>query len=276
MKKIYILPILILLFFTRCEKVVDVNVPSSAPKLIIDAAFNVLFNTTPVTANTVVKLTLSADFFNTTIPKVTNATVFVTNLSNNTVITFLDTNADGNYEPETSFIPTEDIEYELTVIYNNDTYKGKATRVKSPVITDIQQGETTLFTGNETEIEVRFTDNANEDNYYLFDFSNTLFLPIEDRFFNGENYRFSYFFDEEDIELPTTVNVKMSGITKEYFTYFRVLIDQSGQDGGGPFETTPSTLLGNMINTSNEDNFPLGYFHISETDIFPVNLVSKN
>ena len=67
----------------------------------------------------------------------------------------------------------------------------------------------------------------------------------------------------------------MSGITKEYYTYFTILVSQSGQNGGGPFQSIPSSLLGNMINTTNEDNFPLGYFHISETDTFTIDLVKK-
>ena len=62
----------------------------------------------------------------------------------------------------------------------------------------------------------------------------------------------------------------MLGISKEYFTYLRILIGQSGQNGGGPFETVPTSLLGNMINTTNENNFPLGYFHIAETDTFAI------
>ncbi len=276
MKKIYILTMLVLVLFASCEKVVDINLPSAPPKLVIDAAFEVFFNSSPVTANTDVKLSLSTDFFNDSIPKVTNATVFVTDLTNNTIINFADNNLDGNYQPTTTFIPEDDINYELTVIYENETYKSTTTKTKSAPITDIKQGDKTLFTGTETEIEVRFTDNADVENFYLFDFTDTNFLAIEDRFFNGTDYRFSYFFNEDEIELPTNLTIKMSGITKEYFTYFRVLIDQSGQDGGGPFETIPSTLLGNIINTTNDDNFPLGYFHISESDTFTVDLVNKN
>ena len=68
----------------------------------------------------------------------------------------------------------------------------------------------------------------------------------------------------------------MSGISKDYFNYFRILKDQSGQNGGGPFQSVPSSLLGNMIHTTNEANFPLGYFHISETDTYTINLVAKN
>ena len=122
MKKLYILPVLLLLLFVNCEKVIDVDVPSIEPKLIIDASFEVLFEENPVTANTTVKLRLSADYFDDVIPTVTNATVFLTNLSDNTNINFSDANADGDYEPTNSFIPADDIEYELTVIYENLTY----------------------------------------------------------------------------------------------------------------------------------------------------------
>ena len=276
MRKIYILPVLFMFLFSNCEKVIDVDVPSIPPKLVIDAAFEVNFDENPVTANTIVRLSLSADYFDTSIPTVTNATVFVTNLSNNAVINFSDNNLDSEYEPNTAFIPEENVEYELTVIYENETYVGKATRVKSVVLDNITQGDETLFSGDETEIEVEFTDDGTREDYYLFDFSNDIYFALEDRFFNGAVYNFSYFYEEDDIELPATVDVKMSGITEEYFTYFRILIEQGGQDGGSPFEPIPSLLLGNMVNTTDRDNFPLGYFHISETDTFTVQLVDNN
>jgi len=276
MKKLYILPVLLILFLTSCEKVVDIDVPSIEPKLIIDASFEVLFNESPVTAKTIVKLTSSADYFDEVIPPVTNATVFLTNLSNNTIIIFSDRNAVGSYEPIIPFIPADNIAYELTVIYENETYKGLATKVKSTPFIDVFQGDETLFSGKETELKVSFVDAPIVENYYLFDFSKNLFLTIEDRFFNGSEYNFSFFYQEEELELPETVTIKMSGISKDYFSYFRVLVSQSGQNSGGPFESVPSSLLGNMINKTNENNFPLGYFHISETATFTLDLIQKN
>lgn len=272
MKKLIIIPILVLLIFTSCEEVVDIEVPTTAPKLIIDASFEVLFNEAPVASNTVVKLRLSSDYFDETIPPVTNATVFVTNLSDNSIVDFLDGDLDGNYEPTTTFIPEDNSSYELTVVYNNETYKGNATKIKSPPLTSVIQGDQTLFSGEETELKVTFTDDGAQENYYLFDFTNKRFLALEDRFFDGSDYNFSFFYQEDEIELPTNVTIKMSGISKDYYTYFRVLINQSGQNGGGPFQTIPSSLLGNIINNSNDANFPLGYFHISETDTFNLDL----
>jgi len=276
MKKIYIYTILTVLLFSNCEKVVDIDVPTIEPKLIIDASFEVLFNESPVTANVAVKLKLSTDYFDETIPTVSDAIVFLTNTADGSVINFSDVNLNGIFAPIINFIPKDAIEYELTVVYKSEIYKGTATKVKSTQIDSAIQGDETLFSGKETEVKVTFKDNGDNENYYLFNFTNNLFLPLEDRFFNGTNYNFSFFYQEEEIEVPTNVTVTMSGITKDYFTYFRILQNQSGTSGGGPFQSVPSSLLGNVINTTNEANFPLGYFHISETDTINLDLVEKN
>ncbi|QTE22685.1 DUF4249 family protein [Polaribacter cellanae] len=276
MKNIKIIFFSLILFFASCEKVVDIDVPTIPPKLIIDASFEVFFDENPVIANTIVKLKLSADYFDETIPVVTNATVFLTNLSDNTIINFADVNLDGNYKPTSSFIPQDNIEYELTVIHNNQTYKGKATKVKSTVINYVNQGNRTLFTGDEIELKTSFTDDGAKENFYLFNFGFNNYVTIEDKFLNGSEYNFSYYIDMEKVALPSTLVVTLSGVTKEYYSYFRVLIDQSGQNAGGPFQSVPSSLLGNMINTTNENNFPLGYFHIGESDTFSIDLVKKN
>ena len=276
MKKIYIYTILTVLLFSNCEKVVDIDVPTIEPKLIIDASFEVLFNESPVTANVAVKLKLSTDYFDETIPTVSDAIVFLTNTTDGSVINFSDVNLNGNFAPIINFIPKDAIEYELTVVYKSEIYKGNATKVKSTQIDSAIQGDETLFSGKETEVKVTFKDNGDNENYYLFNFTNNLFLPLEDRFFNGTNYNFSFFYQEDEIEVPTNVTVTMSGITKDYFTYFRILQNQSGTSGGGPFQSVPSSLLGNVINTTNEANFPLGYFHISETDTINLDLVEKN
>jgi hypothetical protein len=263
------------IFLFSCEEVVQIDVPSGDPKLVIDATFEVFFDAIPVTANTVVKLRLSADYFENEIPIVTNAIVSLENLSNNTTINFDDTDLDGDYTPTTSFIPQDDVAYELSVVYNNETFKAIATKTKTPTFTNVEQGNTTLFSGKETELKVDFTDDGSVENYYIFDFTKNRYIAIEDRFFNGSDYNFSFFYREDDIELPTDVTIKMSGVTQDYYTYFRVLVNQSGQNGGGPFQTVPASLLGNIVNTTDIKNFPLGYFHISETDTYNIALIDK-
>ena len=109
MKKIYIYTILTVLLFSNCEKVVDIDVPSIEPKLIIDASFEVLFNESPVKANVAVKLKLSTDYFDETIPTVSDAIVYLTNTADSSVINFSDVNLNGNFTPIINFIPKDAI-----------------------------------------------------------------------------------------------------------------------------------------------------------------------
>ena len=260
--------------FFGCEDVIDIEVPSSESKLIIDAIFEVYHNQTPVSANTVVKLRKSTDYFDEEIPVITNtATVLLKDLTNDIDIIFEDNNSDGNFLPVNPFIPIENVDYELNVFYNEDLYQSQSKLITTTGFSEVYQGNSTLFTGEEIEVNVSFIDDINTENNYLFNFSNDLFLPIQDRFFNGSTYNFSFFYLEDEVEIPSTVLIKMSGVTKEYLTYFNVLISQSGEQAGGPFETIPSSLLGNIVNTTNNKNFPLGYFHISETDTYNLSLI---
>ena len=259
--------------FFGCEDVIDIEVSSSESKLIIDAIFEVYHNHTPVTANTVVKLRESTNYFDDEIPAITNpATVLLKDLTNDIDIIFEDNNSDGNFLPVNPFIPIENVDYELNIFYNDDLYQSQSQLITTTGFSEVYQGNSTLFTGEEIEVNVSFIDDVNTENNYLFNFSNDLFLPIQDRFFNGSTYNFSFFYQEDEVEIPSTVLIKMSGVTKEYLTYFNVLISQSGQQAGGPFETIPSSLLGNIVNTTNNKNFPLGYFHISETDTYNLSL----
>lgn len=278
MKKITLLPTFFVLFLmsflVSCEEVVEIDTPTGEPKLIIEAIFEVYFNEQPITAKTQVKLTKTVNYFEDNIPKVTNATVFVTNMETNTVINFSDSN-DGVYLPTVNFIPEDNVTYELTVIYENEIYKATSIKQKTPILNSVVQGDETLFSGKETQIKIEFNDDAAQENFYIFDFDKNLRTALEDRFFNGAIYEFSYFYQEDDIELPTTATIKIAAATKDYYKFYRVVLSQSGQNGGGPFQTTPASLLGNIVNKTAFKNFPLGYFHIAEADRVAVNLVEK-
>ena len=39
-------------------------------------------------------------------------------------------------------------------------------------------------------------------NHYLINVDLYNYLPIEDRYFNGSDYNFSYFYEDENIEFP--------------------------------------------------------------------------
>ncbi|WP_460219240.1 DUF4249 domain-containing protein [Psychroserpens sp. MEBiC05023] len=263
---IYILTVLIAV--TSCEDVIDIEVPNSEPRLVVDASFEFYFNEDPIAIDGYLRLTMSAPFFDGNVPAVNNATVYITNLDNNSVVSFEAEGDNGFYTPEVGsvIIPEFDVLYELTVIYNNETFKATTQLYPTALIENIEQGDGTLFEGDETEIKVTFTDNGTRDDFYLFDFDFNLLEVSEDRFYQGESFTFSYFY--EDMLPGQDLTIKILGIDERYFNYAGLLIEQSEQEGGNPFQTAPALLRGNIINITNPDNYALGYFNLSEAHRF--------
>ncbi len=261
MKKVLFI-LLVLFTITSCEDVIDVDVPNGEPRLVIDASFEVYLDETPVSVEGGVRLSLSAPFFDDEVPMVSDATVFITDLSDNSVINFFESGSTGFYIPNSQFIPDFNTTYQLTVIHNSETYTASTELIPTVPIDNIVQGDATLFDGDETEVIIFFTDDGNRDDFYLFDFDFSLFLASEDRFYQGESFNFSYFY--EDMVVGQDVTIKILGIDERYYNYATILIEQSEQDGGNPFQTPPAVLRGNIINTTNSDNYPLGYFNLSE------------
>lgn len=263
---VYILSILCL--FSSCEDVVNIDVPDGKPRLVVDASFEVYLNETPIDYGGYLRLTLSAPFFDENVPPVSDATVFITNLEDNTIINFEESENLGFYSPVNDAIinPELNSRYELTVIYNNETYKAITEIFPSVPIDSIEQGDGTLFEGDETEIIVAFTDDGARDDFYLFDFDFNLLEVSEDRFYQGEAFNFSYFY--ENLAAGQEITIKILGIDERYFNYAGLLIEQSNQNDAGPFQTPPVPLRGNIINTTNLGNYALGYFNLSEANRF--------
>ena len=122
MKKI--LYIFSIVFCASCQDVIDVELDNTDPRLVIDAYFNVYDARSSffVNAQGGVQLSLSAPYFDEEIPTVSDATVYITDLSNNTVINFSEnTTNSGLFVPSNGFFPEFSKDYELTVEYNNNT-----------------------------------------------------------------------------------------------------------------------------------------------------------
>ena len=270
MKKfIYILTTLLLV--CSCQEVIEIEIPSGEPRLVIDASFEYYLNEVPTNSEGGIRLSLSAPFFDDGVTAVNNATVFMTNLSDNSVVNYTPTGDNGFYEPDMpSFIPEFDTIYELTVVYNNETYIATTELISTVPINNVEQREGTLFEGDETEIAIFFTDEASREDYYLFDFDFNLYLPSEDRFYQGEEFNFSYFYESDIVGQQLTI--KILGIDKRYFNYTSILIEQSDQGGGNPFQTPPVVIKGNIVNITNPDNYPLGYFNLSEANRFQITI----
>ncbi|MGO4819236.1 DUF4249 domain-containing protein [Flavobacterium sp. W22_SRS_FP1] len=266
MKKINIFLALLLAFFLNgCEDVVSIDLKTDAPKLVIEASINWYKGTSGREQR--IKLTTTTDYYSNQIPKVSGATVTIKNSSNIT-FDFTELSDTGVYICS-NFIPIINETYTLTIINNGNTYTANETLKSVAPIAEIIQNNEGGFTGTDVEIKTYYTDPANETNYYLYryNYSNDArqnFYADEDTFFQGN--KFFSVSQSDDLKIGDQVTVTHYGVSKPYYNYMNVLISIAGSTGGSPFQSPPATVRGNIINTTSPNNFPLGYFSISEAD----------
>lgn len=257
--------ILIAFFFNSCQDVVDIPLNTDQPRLVIDASINWEKGTTG--ADQTIKLTTTTNFYSNTIPVVSGATITVTNNSN-VVFNFIETPNTGKYVC-TNFVPVLEQEYTLKIIYNGQTYVATETLKSVAPITNItQQIQTGVIRDNILKFNANYVDPANVDNYYLYKYVfpraiKPRYNPDEDTFFQGNPF-FSIAFEDELVP-GDVITVTHFGISKQYYNFMNILLSVSGSQGGGPFQSPPATVKGNIKNTTNFDNFPFGYFRLCET-----------
>ena len=266
MKKINLFFVIIMaIFFHSCEDVVDLDLKTAPPKLVIEATINWYKGTTGNEQK--IKLTTTTDYYSNVIPKVSGATVFVKN-SANIVFNFIETPNTGEYFC-TNFIPSINETYTLTVISNGQTYTATETLKPVAPITKIVQNNLGGFDGKTIEIKAYFNDPATENNYYFYRYSYQ--NPLLNNYYVGEDTYFQgneFFSLSQNDELKTADKITIShfGISKTYSNYLNVLISIAGSGNGAPFQSPSATVRGNIINTTDFDNYALGYFSLSEAD----------
>lgn len=241
-----------------CEDVIEVELENSEPRLVIEASINVLEDGT---SDAMVILTETAPFFDTVIPPVVDATVTLTSETGE-VFNFLHTQ-DGKYMAD--FTPTLGVDYTLTIVHDAQTYVATESLITVTPLEEVEQNDEGGFSGEDIELKVFFTDPAGVENYYLLERISASISErdaFSDEFFDGN--RANGFYLEQDLESGDVVTFNLFGVDEEFYNFMVVLLLQADDGGGGPFETQPATVKGNILNITNEENFPLGYFRISE------------
>lgn len=259
MRNISIITFLLVFSLISCEEVIDLELNTAEPKLVIEASIN-YYPEPNVTEFPKIKLSLTAPYFDSVIPPVTDAEVNITDESG-TIYPFIH-DENGWYYGE--FEPQDNTSYTLEIIYNNEIYTATTQLVKSVPFDFVEQRNDAGFSGEDIELKAFFTDPAGEKNYYFFEGisqKGNIYDALSDEFFDG-NQIFGYFL-VEDIEPGDIVTFYLYGINRQNYNFIFTLLQQ-GDAPAGPFETQPATVRGNVTNQTNPDNFPLGYFRISE------------
>ncbi len=260
-KAILLIVFLISLFFAGCEEVIDVDLNTVAPKLVIEAAINWKKGTSG--AQQTIKLTTTTSYFEDEIPIVSGATIYIRN-SANQQFNFTEVPKTGRYVCN-NFKPVIEGTYTLTVISNGNTYTAAETLKSITPIKSIVQNNGGELAG--IVVRAFYNDPADVDNYYLYKYlySNKVastYYADEDKLYQGNEF-FSIS-DDKDLKTGDEIEITHYGISKQYYNYMNILISIAGNNIGGPFQSPPATVKGNIINTTDKNNYPLGYFSLSE------------
>lgn len=265
MKKLLV--IISVLGCMSCEQVVNVDLNTAAPRLAIEASINWEKGTTGNLQT--IKITTTAGYYDKVIPKVSDATVFVTNSKNNIFNFRPDRSSEvGNYTCDT-FIPVIGETYKLTVIHNGETFTAEEKLVATPEIRDVEQRNDLGLNSDEIGIKVNFIDNTPaENNFYLFRFETTVnafpeYETYDDQFTQGNVN--SWLYSNKKLKKGSKMNFTLYGISETYYNYVSILLSNSR---GGAFQPLPIKVKGNIINQNNKDNYALGYFRLSEIDTY--------
>lgn len=253
-------------YLLSCTKVVEVDLETAEPKLVIDASIDWVKGTTGNEQR--IKLSTTTGYYSTTFPTVSGADIVITN-SANTVFSFIEDSGTGEYICS-DFHPVIGETYTLKVVLNGETYTATETCIGVPDIENkIEQNNTGGFGGDEIEIKYQYQDNGDEENYYLHRIVSPVSkfpdYKVQDDA-NSQGSLLREFFSDEDLKTGDLINIRLYGISKRYYDYFRKLLAASGA-GNGPFQTTPGSVRGNIINQAHSANFAYGYFRLSEVDV---------
>ena len=255
-----------ILFFS-CEDTIEVDLPEVETRLIVDGLVRV--DKSQELVDVKIKLRESSNFFEENQPtqaesvliyygKPTSGGLFE-DISFSTLVE--KDLGNGIYVPnlEQDQIRTAFVEpgvvFILQITRQGKRYYAQTEYAPTVPIDNLEQGTDTFLDEEETEIIVTFTDNGDEDNFYLFDFMNSEFLVVEDEFFQGQQFSFSYFYDDE-ITAGETVTVSILGATEEFYNYMDLVLEQT-ENNGGVFQTPVATVRGNVFDITGLDNINL-------------------
>jgi len=280
MKK-YIYLLVVLVLNVACEDVIEVEVPNEEPRLVVDALIRVDIDEQFIPVE--VKLSLSSDFFNNNTPTTAESVVILyEEYEGNRVIDTRFSNlaeivpGSGIYTPDPNFdadqrIPTNILDrnwvFTLLITHQGRRYLATTKYVPAVPIDSVIQGDGTLFNDDETEVIITFTDDPDRDSFYLFDLSLSEFLVTEDKFYKGQQFSFSYFYDQI-FEPNTEIEIRLMGVDQTFFNYMDLLIEQTTNDAG-IFSTPVATVRGNVFDITDIDNIDL-LDNVEQPDVFPL------
>lgn len=252
---------ILLLAFTSCEDVIDVELENPEPRLVVDGLVRV--NTQQPVNRVAIGLRISSNFFDAN-PPVNDAVVALNHTTSGKVYPLaLETDNNGIYTAEIATEVLTSGAMELQVTFQGEMYTATNTFEPSTPILSLEQGDNSLFDTESIEIVIGYADPADRENYYLLDFDKGEFFTSADTFYQGQYIEFSFFHDTA--EPGDVLEVTILGANRGFINYMDQILELSGESGLTPFQVPVSAARGNITGPDDHNrNFALGYFAISE------------
>lgn len=240
--------IIVASLFSGCEKVIDLTLENTTPKIVIEGTIN------DVNQSQIVYISQTIDFQETTkkVP-LTGATVVVQEQGGVT-LNFVE-NKPGIYvSPIYKGVPGK--KYTIRVTSSNQTYTASSIMPLPVEIESLSQTELTFFGTKKKFVVVNYNDPAGVPNFYntriaVNGIKRSSYYIESDRFTDGKPVKNNIFTDEPDLVTGDTVKVELQGIDENVYRYLFSITQITG-NGGPP--TAPANP------DSNFNNGALGYF----------------
>lgn len=233
-----------------CEKVVDIDLNSSSPRIVIEG------NISDQAGPYFVTLSQTVNFDETNVfPQIIGANIVLSdNLGNSESL--IET-LPGIYKTS-SMQGVPGRTYTLTVTADGKEYVATST-MPSPVNIDSLTVQNQNIGRNQMKvISVQFRDPPDVKNYYRFvevknGVEQKFIFLYDDHVQDGSSITSSLFADEDTLRTRDSVRVLLQCVDKGVFDFFRTM--RQASRGGGPQATSPANPLSNITNGA------LGYFN---------------
>lgn len=255
--------IICVFLFSKCEDPIEVNVFDSETLLVVEAQINWIKETQKTEQEVI--LSLSSSYFSNTYEPALGAEVNILDSNEKTYIFSEDLEAPGHYFPLDTIPYLLNQELKLNITYKGQEFIGTESLISVSTIDSISQKSIFFFGEERIQLDAFCIDPKNEKNYTFFEFSGesievTEFNVYRDDFNDG--FIYNGFLFGSDFEISDEIRFRQYGLSKRGYNYWNLLINQNTQ--GSPFATVPVNLSGNIINLTNPNANPLGYFRASE------------
>ncbi|MFM8834577.1 MAG: DUF4249 domain-containing protein [Cytophagales bacterium] len=277
MKKIAFI-ILFSIMLAGCEQVIDLNIPSTTSRLVIEGGVFSHADGQPHVQ--LIKLSKSVAFFDKNSQPVTNATVSVTDGTTNYVFQHT---ANGVYQ-SLPFAPAMGKTYSLTLFYQGATYTASEVMIAPVPIINMyfeykDVANDPFADGNQKgyQTQIDFADPAGIENFYLrkilvngeetffADPGNRFNSITADTYFDGKLITQAKVNDEYLAQPEDEVEAQLFNISKRQYEFYNLLftLTSGGSLLGDP---PPARLIGNVENSTSPKDYPLGFFQVAGID----------